>query len=183
MAKKNISVISLSNYKKNKSNKAVSKKQKNNTDSSIKQQKSNKSKIFYMSHYLKTKKTPTLKKTFYQITKQENKNIVPLDKYRSEKKNKSSWRKYTIEALSVSGMTFLFLFTFNVASSFFYDSSSKIFVNKSSKKSSFREIAREKPKDKTDLLSQKEWIKKIRQLKRENVILGRKANSSDYIGF
>ena len=211
--KKDNSTISLLDYRKKKAGKQTTKP---SADSPSKKQ--SKSQIVYMSNYLKTKKIPDLKELkekqdknfFLTEIKKEDSNLIILDQYRKEKNRKRVWKKqvqfYTKEALSVSGMAFLFLFTFNLAVSIKSNSPSGTFKADSQKivrgenlKENLgenleeslglsspnrpRPIANVKQKDKALLLSHKNWVKKIKQIDREKIILGKKPSSSDYTGF
>ena len=200
--KKDNSIISFLDYQKKK----LKKQQIKKTASSDADNSDRSAQIFYMSNYLKTKKIPDLKalkkeqdKTFFPETKKEaeKSNIIILDQYRKEKHQKRIWKKqiqfYTKEALSVSGMAFLFLFTFNLAVSLQSQSPAKDFKtahqietepnNQELAEKNQRGIANLSKKNKIQSLSYKKQIQKMKQLKRENVILGKKSSSSNYTGF
>ena len=212
-AKKQNSIISLSDYRKKKLTKQKTKESVlEKKEQSFKNETQSMGKIFYMSNYLKTKKIPELK----ELKKEENKSFVPsskesapanniiiLDEYRKRKNTERIWKKeFPKEALSVAGMAFLFLFTFNLAISIQSNSPSKAFspaggliargentpysqekLEEGSKSNnSFRQIASSKEK-KPVSLSHKKWVQKIKQLDRKKVILGKKSSSSDYTGF
>ena len=205
---KDNSLISLSDYRKQKGQKRRATTSNETKPSSKESFPLQENKIFYMSNYLKTKEIPDLKdlhqqknqnRKFSPKTKQgEKNNLIILDQYRKEKHNKKIWKKqfqfYTKEALSVSGLAFLFLFTFNLAVSIQSHSPSGNF--KTANPSVARaETLKEKPSFKTSRgvanvkenkkppLSHKKWTQKIKHIDRKDVILGKKASSSDYTGF
>ena len=217
--KKNNSIISMEGYKKSQEAKKESllpggkpkeDSEKPQAESLQPRDHSKKTaKIIYMSSYLKTKKIPDLKdlkeepkESVPAETEKEPDNIIILDQYRKEKWERRDWKKqteiYTKEALSVAGMAFLFLFTFNVALSIKpnspanTESSSLIAENFQEEglqemNESFvetgerpREIAKIK-EQKTSDLSHKKWIEKIKRTPRNRVVLG-KPMSSDYTG-
>ena len=205
--KKDNSIISLLDYKKKKAEKQTSSK----PEDSPKIQAQTKAPIVYMSNYLKNKKIPDLKylqgkqneSVFSIETKEESNNLIILDQYRKEKNKKRIWKKqvqfYTKEALSVSGLAFLFLFTFNLAVSIQSNTPSQAsrasapktnivrgesYTEKTEQPSRiYRKIAHAKAKDEALPRSHKDWGRKIQQMDREKVILGRKPSSSDYTGF
>ena len=213
MKKKNSSIISLQDYKKQKA-KARKKTQKVAGDKyendSIKEDGNtqNNSQIFYMSNYLKSKKIPDLKEIQNQKPssikeKQEKKdNLIILDQYRKEKQEKRVWKKqfqfYTKEALSVSGMAFLFLLMFNLMSHIPSTpgllnpgqttiASKKVDSGESLKESlglgyeGSRKTASQTNKDL--LPTYKKWTQKLKKTNKENIIFGKKPLSSDYTGF
>ena len=127
-----------------------------------------------------------------------------MDQYRKEKQEKKVWKKefqfYTKEALSVSGMTFLFLFMFNLMSSIPSNyqpglvSGEQTIVARGNRESGERlkeslgletEGSRKTASqtNKNLLKSHREWTKKLKSKNKENIIFGEKPLSSDYKGF
>ena len=209
--KKNNSIISMEGYKKSQEKESLQAGGKSKEDLEKPQaeslQPTNKpkktAKIIYMSSYLKTKKIPELKdlkeepkESVRPETEKEPNNIIILDQYRKEKWKRRDWKKqietYTKEAVSVAGMAFLFLFTFNVALSIKPSTESSSLIAENIQEEGLQEInesffeAGERPRrianeQKISDLSHKEWIKKVKQLPRNRVGLG-KPSSSDYTG-
>ena len=204
--KENNSIISLLEYKKEKTLLEKSKKASfTKTNSSLKDSSDFKeNKIFYMSNYLKSKKIPDLKNLqeqknpteppLYKSKEEKLNNLIILDDYR--KKKRRIWKKqYTQEALSVSGLAFLFLFIFNLTVSIPSNSPVESFntghpalaredtTKENAPTKISRGIAREKNTKKNPALTNEHWLKNLKETKKENVILGKKPNSSDYTGF
>ena len=205
------SIISLQDYKKQKAKamekyKKVSKEIKSNN--SPKKNQNSQTQIFYMSNYLKLKKIPDLKNIQKSTPIKEEPvkkdNLISLDQYRKEKQEKKVWKKefqfYTKEALSVSGMTFLFLFMFNLMSSIPSNyqpglvSGEQTIVARGNRESGERlkeslgletEGSRKTASqtNKNLLKSHREWTKKLKSTNKKNIIFGEKPISSDYKGF
>lgn len=183
---------------------AVGDKQENN---SIKKKQKSHSQIIYMSNYLKSKKIPDLNIAKPAPIKKEQvkkDNLIILDQYRREKEEKRVWKKqfqfYTKEALSVSGMTFLFMFMFNLMSSIpsnyqpglvsrtqttvasgSFESGENLKESLGLETDSSRKTASQT--NKIMLNSHKKWTKKLKNLNKKNIIFGEKPLSSDYKGF
>ena len=155
-----------------------------------------------------TQKQNPEKTAFPTAKPEEINNLIILDQYRKEKHKQRVWKKqalfYTKEALNVSGMAFLFLLTFNLAVSIrSTDSPSTTFKTANStivRGESIKENSEEKLKESLGLkfggsrktanvtetnkalpISHKQWVQKMKNT--ENIILGKKPASSDYIGF
>ena len=207
-AKKQNSIISLSDYRKKKLKELKEKNLLDKKESSTKSNPQEMGQIFYMSNYLKRKNIPQIKelkkeqdKSFFPDSNKEIEpnNIIILDQYRKEKNKERVWKKeFPQEALSVAGMAFLFLFTFNLAVSLKSNSPSKAFEPSGSiargeniikqretlkPKPSFSRTIASPKKYKQSLFSHKKWAQKINTLDREDIILGKKSSSSKYTGF